>query len=271
MPLVGRAGDEVRYAHVLGDDGILERADLVDHMAVAADGVGSGGEHVHSLALYDEGRHIVGDDGDIEAHVAADRRGQARALKIGARLGAEDADMLPSLAAFAQHHADDRLGKAVRHHRAVLGEQIDKVLTDLRHALVAGVVQLDRFVHDGLRRVLARGEGALCLGKAQVAQKRHALDRRGPRMGNGVRRLPQIFHLLRGSLIAALVRRERHAHRHGGVRSRALRHHVGDGLRNLLMGMAGDKFDPRGIDTSVKYFYFTVLVPRDVFILQHKG
>ena len=179
--------------------------------------------------------------------------------------------MLSSLAAFAQHHADDGLGKAVRHHRAVLGEQIDKVLTDLRHALVAGVVQLDRFVHDGLRRVLARGEGTLRLGKTEVAQKRHTLDRRGPCVGNGVRRLPQIFHLLRGGLIAALVRRERHAHRHGGVRSRALRHHVGDGLRNLLMGMAGDKFDPCGIDTSVKYFYFTVLVPRDVFILQHKG
>ena len=86
-----------------------------------------------------------------------------------------------------------------------------------------------------------------------------------------MRRLPQIFHLLRGGPAAALVRRERHAHRHGGVRSRALRHHVGDGLRNLLMCAAGDKFDPRGIDTSVKYFYFTVLVPRDVFILQHKG
>ena len=159
----------------------------------------------------------------------------------------------------------------MRHHRAVLGEQIDKVLTDLRHALVAGVVQLDRFIHDGLRRVLARGEGALCLGKAQVAQKCHTLDRRGPRMGNGVRRLPQIFHLLRGSLIAALVRRERHAHRHGGVRSCALRHHVGDGLRDLLMGMAGDKFDPCGIDAAIKYIYFTVLVPCDVFILQHKG
>ena len=179
--------------------------------------------------------------------------------------------MLPSLAAFAQHHADDGLGKAVRHHRAVLGEQIDKVLTDLRHTLVAGVVQLDRFVHDGLRRVLARGEGTLRLGKTEVAQKRHALDRRGPRVGDGVRRLSQIFHLLRGGPTAALMRRERHAHRHGGVRSRALRHHVGDGLRDLLMGMAGDKFDPRGIDAAVKYFYFTILVPREVFILQHKG
>ena len=54
MPLIGRAGDKVRDAHVLGDDGILERTDLVDHMAVAADSVSGGGEHIHALALHDK-------------------------------------------------------------------------------------------------------------------------------------------------------------------------------------------------------------------------
>ena len=90
-------------------------------------------------------------------------------------------------------------------------------------------------------------------------------------MGNGVSRFLEVFHLLVRRFAAAFPRRERHAHRRRRVGARALRHHVGDGLRDLLMGMAGDKFDPRGIDAAVKYIYFTVLVPCDVFILQQKG
>ena len=125
VSLVGRAGDKIRNAHVLGDDGILEGADLVDHMPVAADGVRRSGENVDLLVLHDERRHIVGDDRHIKAHVVADRGRQARALKIRARFGTEKSDILAAVSALAQHRTDDRLGKAVRHHRAVVGEHID--------------------------------------------------------------------------------------------------------------------------------------------------
>ena len=54
-----------------------------------------------------------------------------------------------------------------------------------------------------------------------------------------------------GDVVSQFERRERHAHRHGGVRTCALRHHVGDGLRDLTVRAAGDKFDLCRIDAPV--------------------
>ena len=125
VSLIGRAGDEVRDAHVLGDDGVLERAHFIDDMAVTADGVRRGGENVDLFVLHDERRHIVGDDRHVKAHVVADGRRQARALKIRARFGAEQPDVFVAAAALTKHRADDGLGEAVRHHRSVVGEHID--------------------------------------------------------------------------------------------------------------------------------------------------
>ena len=122
---IRRAGDEGRNAEVIGADGNLQCADLVDDVAVEADRVRRAGEQIHVLALHDERGHVVGDDGHVEAHVTADRGGEARALEIRPRLGAEQADVPAAVPALAQHRADDRLGEAVRHHRSVVGEHID--------------------------------------------------------------------------------------------------------------------------------------------------
>ncbi len=95
MPLIGRAGDKVRMPMYLATMAFWNVPTLLTTWPSQQIASAAVVNTSTPLALHDKGRHIVGDDGDIEAHVAADRRGQARTLKIGARLGAEEADMLP--------------------------------------------------------------------------------------------------------------------------------------------------------------------------------
>ncbi len=70
MAEVRGAGDEGRDAEVLGADGDLAGAHLVEDIAVDRDGVGCAGEEVDVLIGHHEGRHVVGDDGGVEAHLA---------------------------------------------------------------------------------------------------------------------------------------------------------------------------------------------------------
>ena len=270
MALVRRAGDEVGHAHVLRHDGDLEGADLVDHMAVQADRVRSGGEHVDLLLLHHEGGHVVGDDGHVEAHVVADGGGQARTLEVGAGLGAEQADVLALLLGHLQHLADDGLAEALGHDRAVAGEHVHQIVRHLLDLVVAQVVGLHGVVHDGLGHVAALQDGLLCRGEAALGDQLHALHGGGTRVGDRPGGLLQIGDLLLGAHVPALVGGQRHAHGGGGVGACALGHHVGDGLGDLLMGAAGDELHLARIHAAVEYAHLAGIVPGDVFILQHE-
>ena len=83
------------------------------------------------------------------------------------------------------------------------------------------------------------------------------------RVGNGVSRFLEVFHLLVRRFAAAFPRRERHAHRRRRVGARALRHHVGDGPRDFLMCAAGDKFDLCGVNAPVQDAHLAVFKPRE--------
>ena len=77
--------------------------------------------------------------------------------------------------------------------------------------------------------------------------------------------------LLLSGHIAALVRRQRHAHGCRGVRTGRLGDHVGDRLCDLLMSLAGDEFHLARVHAAVQDPHLSGIVPRHVLILQHEG
>ena len=251
-------------------DGDLQRADLVDHITVEADRVRRTGEQVDTLALHDERGHVVGDDGHVEAHVAADRRGQARALKIGPRLRAEEADVLARKLCFLQHHANDGLAEALGHNRPVRREEVDKVFCDLIDLAVAAVVRADHVLADREVDICPPlGQRGLCCVQAPVADEGHARTGRWAGVCDRPGGLMQICHLLCRRFPAALPRGEGHAHPCCRIRPGRLRDHVADGLHHGHMIATGDVFDLRGVDAAVEDVDGPVLVPRDVLVLQH--
>ena len=48
-------------------------------------------------------------------------------------------------------------------------------------------------------------------------------------------------------------------------RAIALGDHIGDGFRDFLMRVAGDKLFPRGIDSAVENAHRAVFIPGDIF------
>ena len=90
-------------------------------------------------------------------------------------------------------------------------------------------------------------------------------------MGDRVGGFGQIIQLLRLAFVPALICRQRHAHGRGGIGSRTLRDHVGDGLRHLAVGPADDEFNLGRVYSSIKYFYFTILIPRYIIVSQQEG
>ena len=271
VTLVRGAGREVRHAHVLGDDGDLEGADLVADVAVQTDRVRRGGEHVDALLLHDEGGHVVGDDRHVKAHVVSDGRGQARALEVRTGLRAEEAQVVAALPGHAQHLADDRLAEALGHDLAVLREHVHEVLRHPADLGIAGVVALHSVIDDGLRRVNTRENRLLRNREAALGDQLHAGDRRRAGMADGIGGLLQVRELRILRHAPALVGRQRHAHGRSGVRACALGHHIRDGLGDLLMRLAGHELDPAGIDAAVEDAHLAAVIPGHVLILEHKG
>ena len=126
-------------------------------------------------------------------------------------------------------------------------------------------------IHDGLRHVFALQNGLLRRAEAALDDQRHARNGGGTGVRNGVGRIRQVFQLLVRRHIAAFVRRQRHAHGRRGVGTRALRHHVGNGLRHFLMRLADHEFHLAGVDAAIQNANLAGVVPRHVFILKHKS
>ena len=76
--------------------------------------------------------------------------------------------------------------------------------------------------------------------------------------------------LLGGRLITNLIRGESHAHADSSVRSRALRHHVGNSLDDLLIVGALDKTNLREYP-AVKYTNLAVFIPCHILVFEKEG
>ena len=256
---------------MVGADGNLEGADLIDDIPVQADCVRRAGKHVDALALHDKGRHIVGDDRHVKAHVMADRGSQARALKIRSRLRAEQPQRFPGVFRFFQHHAHNRLAEALGHDGSLLREHRNQILCNLVDLGIPGIVCPDNVGADCLVDARARLQRLLCRCEAAGADLFHALFGRRAGVCNARCRLLKKRKLLFFRLFPALPRGKRHAHAGGCIRSRALSHHVADGLHDLDVRPARHKFHVARIYAPVENFHRARVVPCDIFILQHKG
>ena len=196
---------------------------------------------------------------------------EPRALKIGTRLGAEQAQLPAARFGDLQHLADDGFAEALGHHAAVVREEIHQILRHAADLLVAQVVGGDGVVDDGLGHVRSRREGAPGRVQTAACHQFHARSRGGPGMGEGVGRAGEKGLLLCRSLIPAFIGRQRHAHGCGGVGAGALGDHVLQCLRHLLVAAADDEFHLARIDAPVENAHLAGIVPGDVLILQHKG
>ena len=270
MSLIRRAAHVVRHSVILRGYRYLISPYLIDHVSVAADNVGCGCEQVYAFVLHHGCRHVVGYDRDVESHVAADRRCQARALEVWSGLRTEDPDVLFLFLRFSQHHADYSLGKALSHDGALFREELCQVSACLAYALIPAVVLVDREFPDGFGSILdAEPQRVLCRVQALLGDLLHAPCGGRSRMRDGVGGLGQIIDLLRLAPSGALVRGKRHAHGRGNIRSRALGHHVSDRRSHLAVVVAHDLLHVDRVDAAVQYVDFAVFIPGDVLILQH--
>ena len=248
---VGRAGDKRRNAEVARADGDLERADLVDDVSVKANCVRRAREHIHALTLHDKGRHVVGDDCHVKAHVMADRRGQARTLKIRSRLRAEQAHFFSCEPGFLEHHTDDGFPEALRHDRPLLREHRDQIFCDFVDLGIPRIVRPDDMCPDGLIHARAAFQRLLRRRQAAGTDLLHAFSRRRAGICDAASRLLEKGQLFFLRLLPAFPRSERHAHSGRGIRPRALGHHVADGLHDLHVRPARHKLYPSRIHAPV--------------------
>ena len=182
MADIRRAGNECRNTEMIGADGDLQCSNLVDDIAVEADCVRRAGEQIDVLPLHDEGGHIVGDHGHVEAHIMADRGCQACALKVRPCFRAEQAEGLSGLLRFLQHHADDRLSEALRHDRAAVWDERHKILCDFIDLAVAAVIGVYGMFADSKINRTPLTKRQLCRRQTAVADQLHPLVGCGARV-----------------------------------------------------------------------------------------
>lgn len=181
----------------------------------------------------------------------ADRRGQARALKIRSRLRAEQAHFFSCELGFLEHHADNRFSEALRHDRPLLREHRDQIFCNFVDLGIPRVVRPDDMGTDGLVHARAAFQRLLRRRQAAGTDLLHALSRRRAGICNADGSLLQKDQLRLLRLLPAFPRSERHAHSGRGIRPRALGHHVADGLHDLHMRPARHKLYPSRIHAPV--------------------
>ena len=268
---VGRARAEVGDAPVGGREGDLEGADLVDDVAVHADDVGGRSEDVDVFGLHGVAGHVVGDDGDVEVHVAHDGGGEAGALEVGSGFGADDLDDLASSAAFTEHRADDGFGKALGHDGAVVGELIHEVFRARRAAgvtLVGGFYAvLENSSVGSLTRRLGRDRHL----DAGFGYGSHLFGGGGAGVGD----FPGCLGDTRVEVVRAfggdLVSGKGHAHASREIGSARLGDHGLDGRDHFFVAPADSVLDAGGVDPAVEDAHGSFLIPGDVLVVEHEG
>ena len=268
---VGDARHIVGHAEVLGQNGDLECADLVGDVAVPGDGVRRGGEHIDVLPFHGVGHHVVRDDGGVKSHLGEAAGGQPGALEIGPGLRAEHPEILVLLPRRPHDRADDGLAEALGQNGAVVGDELRQPVAHDLHGAVPAVQGLHRVFHDGADGVLSLGQG---LGRhihTAVGDLAVTVCGSGPGVGQVIGGLLQKGHLLRLRLVPHLPGGQGHAHAHGGVRTGALGHHVGDGLGHLPVIRALHEADLCGIDPAVQNADLAIVIPCHVLVLQQEG
>ena len=177
MSLIRRTGDKIRNAHILRDQRNLERADFIDDVTIHTNRIRRGGEYVDLLVLHHERGHIIGDHRYIEAHIARDRGGQTRALKIRTRFRTEQMNPLFALARDLQHLPDDRFSETLRHHAAVIRKHIHEVFRHFANHVIPQVVCRNRVLNNCIRRVLPRFHRTLCRIQTAAGHELHSRSR----------------------------------------------------------------------------------------------
>ena len=178
-----RRGDVERHAVLLGEHGDGVGADLVGGVAVGGDAVGADDDEVDAALPHQHGRHVVGDDGRVDAVAHQFPGREPRALQDGPRLVGEDRYRAALLDGAANHA--ERGAVAGRGQRARVAVREDAgLLRDEGAAEAAdGAAAGDILVMDGLRlgqhqlaQVLDAGAGEHCSENTRfmrsIAQKR---------------------------------------------------------------------------------------------------
>jgi len=115
------------YPAIVGGEGDLEGADLVDHMPVQGDHVRRAEEDIRDALRDQVARHVVGDHGDRDPHVEGDAGGQARPLQVGPGLRADQPDLAALLLADQQDEADQGFSEALGQDGGVFRQQDRRV------------------------------------------------------------------------------------------------------------------------------------------------
>ena len=119
------------------------------------------------------------------------------------------------------------------------------------HGAVAPPQGFQRVRNHGGGGVLSRLQGLFRHTGAAEGDLAVAVGGGGPGVGQVMGRLPQERGLFRPALVPDLVRRQGHAHAHGGVGPGALGHHVRDGPDHLPVGFADLEPDLFRVDPAV--------------------
>lgn len=172
-------------------------------------------------------------------------------MQIGPGLGAEHLEVLVLTAGGPDHGADDGFPEALGQNRAPLRDQLRQMVAHDLHGGIPAVQGFHRVLHDGLNGVLPCRQRLLGHLGAAVGDLAVAVGGGGAGVCQIISRLLQEGVLLRSALVPDLPRSQGHAHANGGIRPRALGHHVRDGLHHLLIGSALHEPDLRGIDPPV--------------------
>ena len=268
---VGDTGDVIGDAEVFGQNRDLEGADLVGDVAVTGDGVSRGGEQVDALVLHGIGNHVVGQHRGLKAHLRKAAGGEPGALQIRPGLGAVDAKVLSLFPGGADDRADDGLAEALGQDTAPLRDQAGEIVSHNLHGAVAAVQRFDRRGHNGVDGILPRFQRGLRQIRRPVGDLTVAIGGRGTGVGKIKGGLPEEGDLLFLPLSAHLPGGQSHAHADGGVGAGTLGHHVGDGLRHLLIALAFDEADLRRVDPPVQNPNPALFIPGDVFIPEQEG